>query len=207
MVQPKVHLKSEPFPHAIIEDFYDEIELESIWKEINFLSEDHKFKLATDSGSSKDIDSVSGLPKAKHKAIYLDVLYSDRNFSNIMLASDKVLNPDLLKVIADLHPLMGHLNHVNNSYTKIKYYGNDDYYGSHWDESRFTCVSYVHKEPKAFTGGNLCFNEFDYSIEVKNNMAVIFCGSILHSSTPVKLESDVPYTGKYSITKFLNLVQ
>lgn len=207
MSTPKVYLNYEPFPHAIVEDFYSEEELAGIWKEINFLSSEVKFKPATDNGSSKDIDPISGVPLTNHKAIHLDALYTDRTYSDILLASDKILNPELINAVSGLHPLMGHLKHVNNSYTKLKYYGDGEYYGAHWDKARFTCVSYVYKEPKSFSGGNLLFNEYDYEVEIKNNTAVIFCGCIMHSSTPVKLETDVPYSGKYTITKFLNLVE
>jgi len=207
MTSPKVYLKKEPFPHAIIEDFYNEEELKLIWKELDYLTSPNKMILSGDNlGSSKD--NISQIVKSNNYGIILDTFFSQKAYSDLLVITDKIFNQSLLNQIASLHPLMGHVGHHNDSTTKLKYYEDTQEYKSHTDTPRFTMLNYFFKEPKQFTGGNLHFKDFDYTIEIKNNMVVFFCGAINHAST--KLISNNFYEkfsgyGKYCITKFLGI--
>jgi Rps23 Pro-64 3,4-dihydroxylase Tpa1-like proline 4-hydroxylase len=207
MTSPKVHLKKEPVPHAIIEDFYNKEELKLIWKELEYLTSPNKMILSGDNlGSSKD--NISQIVKSNNYGIILDTFFSQKAYSDILVITDKIFNQSLLNQIALLHPLMGHVSHLNDSNTKLKYYEDAEEYKGHIDTSRFTMVNYFFKEPKQFTGGNLYFKDFDYTIEIKNNMVVFFCGAINHAST--KLISNNFYDkfsgyGKYCVTKFLGI--
>lgn len=208
MTIPKVHLKSEPFPHAIVENFYSKDELKFIWRELEFLTSPHKMIISgKEIGTS--IDPITNLPKANNHGIILDAIYPNRQISDILTISEKLFNSDLLKAFASLHPLMRHIQNINNSTTKIKYYENGEYYLGHIDTSRFTYVSYFYKEPKMFEGGDLCFDEFNYTIPIKNNMMILFCGAITHSSTEIKMNGYDKFSGygKYAITKFLNITE
>jgi hypothetical protein len=153
------------------------------------------------------IDLITNLPHANNHGIILDDIYSNRHISDILTITEKIFNPDLLKAFASLHPLMRHIQHINNSCTKIKYYENGEYYLGHTDSARFTSVNYFYKEPKVFEGGNLCFEEFNYTIPIQNNIMVFFCGAITHSSTKIKMNGYNKFSGygKYAITKFLNI--
>jgi len=207
MTSPKVHLKKEPFPHAIIEDFYNKEELKLIWKELDYLTSPNKMILSGDNlGSSKD--NISQIVKSNNYGIILDTFFSQKAYSDILVITDKIFNQSLLNQIASLHPLMGHVSSLNDSNTKLKYYEDAEEYKGHIDIARFTMVNYFFKEPKQFTGGNLHFKDFDYTIEIKNNMVVFFCGAINHAST--KLISNDFYDkfsgyGKYCVTKFLGI--
>jgi len=207
MTSPKVYLKKEPFPHAIIEDFYNEEELKLIWKELDYLTSPNKMILSGDNlGSSKD--NISQIVKSNNYGIILDTFFSQKAYSDILVITDKIFNQSLLNQIALLHPLMGHVGHLNDSTTKLKYYEDAEEYRGHTDTARFTMLNYFFKEPKQFTGGNLYFKDFDYTIEIKNNMVVFFCGAINHAST--KLISNDFYDkfsgyGKYCVTKFLGI--
>jgi Rps23 Pro-64 3,4-dihydroxylase Tpa1-like proline 4-hydroxylase len=207
MITPKVHLKKEPFPHAIIEDFYSEEELRLIWKELDYLTSPNKMILSGEKLSTAK-DNLTQLTKSSSYGIMLDEYFSQKTYSDILVITNKIFNPNLLNQIASLHSLMGHVSYLNDSITKLKYYEDAEEYKGHIDTSRFTMLNYFFKEPKQFTGGNLYFKDFDYTIEIKNNMVVFFCGAINHAST--KLISNDFYDkfsgyGKYVVAKFLGI--
>jgi Rps23 Pro-64 3,4-dihydroxylase Tpa1-like proline 4-hydroxylase len=204
---PLVYTNKEPFPHAIIEDFYNEEELKLIWKELDYLTSPNKMILSGgELGTAKD--KLTQVTKSSSYGINLDEYFSKKTYSDILVITDKIFNQSLLNQIASLHPLMGHVASLNDSNTKLKYYEDAEEYTGHIDTARFTMLNYFFKEPKQFTGGNLYFKDFDYTIEIKNNTVVFFCGAINHAST--KLISNDFYDkfsgyGKYCVTKFLGI--
>jgi len=192
-----IHKIKEPFPHLIIEDFYSEDELKLIWQELNFLTSANKLLPA----------NLNGLSKANHLSIVLDQIYSNRSISDILTVNRKTLSKEILDDFVSLNPLLAHINLVNTDLTKIKYYENYNGYKKHQDSARFTALTYFYKEPKAFEGGDLHFNDFDYTIKLKNNMFVLFVGALWHESLPISLKQDGYITGKgkYTMTQFLNI--
>ena len=64
-----VKVYKEPFPHLIVENFYDEKELELIWEELNFYTKPGKLL------DAKDYGGVQGRTNAK--ALSLDSLYGN----------------------------------------------------------------------------------------------------------------------------------
>lgn len=207
MPQLTIDLKQEPFPHAIIQNFYDQEELSLIWRELDFLTSPHKLEHTSLHGSNGK-DQLTGLPLSESLGLNLDNIYSgDRKISDILRLNRKIFHPKILQTFESLSPLLGHLRIINEDFTKIKYYENGNYYRKHADDSRFTAVTYFHKEPKAFTGGDLHFDEYDYTIPIENNMLVFFVGCIEHSSLDVKMNGDYPkYSGygKYVMNQFLD---
>lgn len=207
MPELTIELRQEPFPHAIIRNFYDQEELSLIWRELDFLTSPHKLEHTSLHGSNA-IDTLTGLPMSESLGLSLDEIYQgDRNISDILRLNRKIFQPVIIQAFESLSPLLGHLKMVNEDFTKIKYYENGNYYRRHKDESRFTTVTYFYKEPKAFTGGDLHFDEYDYTIPIENNMLVFFVGCIEHSSLDVKMNGDYPkYSGygKYVMNQFLD---
>lgn len=206
----KIALIKDPFPHAIIDNFYTEDELKLIWHELDFYTSPHKFWDATQTGGA--IDKLTRMPLPKHYAIELDILYqSRRNVSDILTLNRKFFNADIVNAISELHPFMKGLKQVNKDNTKIKYYEDGEYYKSHQDLARFTSVTYLFKEPKSFTGGDLFFEEYNYTIPIENNRLVFFTGCLLHASTDLKMNNEKKHQkcsgfGKYTISNFMNVI-
>ena len=75
-------------------------------------------------------------------------------------------------------------------------YSNGQYYNAHQDTAQFTCLLWFFEEPKPFTGGDLIFTDYKYTLECNNNTGVIFPGPIKHEVPPI--EGD----GRYTITLF-----
>lgn len=188
-------------------NFYSEIELDLIWKEFNFLTSPFKMKSAKYTGGAVDPISQASVPM--HYGIDLDKIYQgDRNISDILRLNRKLFKSELMDVYSQAHPFFKHFKElINIDSTKIKYYENDQDYKSHFDSSRFTSITYFYKEPKNFSGGDLCFNEYNYTIPIENNMVVIFVGCTTHSSTPITMKEKLGRLsgmGKYSIVQFLD---
>ena len=203
---PVVNLNKEPFPHAIIDDFYNEEELELLWKEINYLtSPDRMVKSGKDLGTAES--KLSATPLSNGYGIFLNELYKEESYSDILTITDKIFNPNLLNEISNLDYLYNDVKSLNKSSTKLRYYNDTEEYFSHVDTCRYTMISYFYKEPKCFTGGDLHFKDFDYTIEIKPNRVVFFKSCLYHASTKlVTTKEDTAFSGKgkYSITKFLD---
>jgi Rps23 Pro-64 3,4-dihydroxylase Tpa1-like proline 4-hydroxylase len=192
-----IHKIREPFPHLIIENFYSEDELKLIWRELDFLTSPNKLMPA----------NLNGSIEGNHLSIVLDQIYCNRSISDILTINCKALNKEILNAFVELSPLLAHINSINTNLTKIKYYENYNGYKKHQDSARFTALTYFYKEPKAFEGGDLYFNDFNYTINLKNNMFVLFVGALWHESLPVSLKQNEHITGngKYTMTQFLNI--
>jgi hypothetical protein len=203
-----IELKQEPFPHAIIRNFYTEKELSLIWKELDFYTHPSKLVDAMALGGAKD--ALTQLPLPKHYGVELDSIHANkREMSDILTLNRKIFESSILNSISTLSPLIWDLKQVNFDCTKLKYYENGEYYKSHTDLARFTFLTYLYKEPKAFIGGDLHFEQFNYTIPIENNCVVFFTGCIQHASTEIKMIDHVNEKcsgyGKYTITQFLDV--
>ena len=99
----EVTLYQSPFPHAIIENFYNDEELKLIWEELNFYTKPGKLL------DVKDYGGVEGYTSAK--AIMLDSLYQDKTesgglnwriMSNILTVNRKLFTSGVLDAFAEI---------------------------------------------------------------------------------------------------------
>ena len=195
----------EPFPHLIVEDFYDEKELELIWEELKYYTKPGKFL------DAKDYGGVAGRTNAK--ALALDSLYLNneangqanyRNISNILTVNRKVFTSGILNRYASIHECCDLV--YNADVTKVRYYHDGEYYEPHTDSSFQTLVfSYFYKEPKSFTGGELYFPHHNYEYPCNNNSMIIFPSWVQHAVNKVKIKESDYYAGlgRYAITSFV----
>ena len=63
---------------------------------------------------------------------------------------------------------------TNVNQTVLHYYEDTDYYLPHRDNSAFTCLVWMYKEPRKFEGGELTIDALDQKVELRNNRLVIF---------------------------------
>ena len=195
-----------PFPHIIIENFYNEEELELIWEELNYYTKPGKLFEA------KNYGGVVGYTSAK--AIVLDSVYRNfsesggnnyRPISNILTVNRKLFTSGVLDVLAEIHDCCILANQSNSDVTKVRYYHNGDSYDPHTDRPfQFLAFSYFYKEPKKFEGGGLYFPRYDYEVPCENNSMIIFPGWVEHGVKEVKMEDSDYFDGygRYAITSF-----
>ena len=195
----------EPFPHLIVEDFYDEKELELIWEELNFYTKPGKLL------DAKDYGGVQGRTNAK--ALALDSIYINnegngqanyRNISNILTVNRKVFASGILNRYASIHECCN--VKCDSDVTKVRYYHDGEYYEPHKDSSfQILAFSYFYKKPKRFEGGELYFPSHNYDYSCDNNSIIIFPGWVEHAVNKVKIKESDYYAGfgRYAITSFV----
>jgi Rps23 Pro-64 3,4-dihydroxylase Tpa1-like proline 4-hydroxylase len=188
---------------AIIKNFYDESELRLIMRELDFLNSSTKLLPPDQTNAAVHEDGTS---KKRNTGIFLDQIYLVRNISDILQVNRKVFNPLVTIKLIDEDLSFRHVQQVNKDTTLVSYYEDSDYYEPHQDSATFTVLSYFYKEPKKFTGGDLVLTDFDYTIEIENNMVVYMPSVYLHEVTPIKMkEEDMNQgLGRYCVSMFLN---
>ena len=199
----KIEVFENPFPYIIIYDFYTDEELELIWKELNFILNDHILKGPEKTGAAK----TNGVILKNNLGVFLDSFYSDRESSNILRVNRKIF-----KKIPEISDVSNHwfLKNFksNQDITLISYYENTDYYHKHHDNSLGTCLTWFYKEPKSFEGGNLLFEDYGIEIEVKNNCLIFFPSIIPHSVSEVIMDKKYfgKFMGRICMSQFINLI-
>jgi Rps23 Pro-64 3,4-dihydroxylase Tpa1-like proline 4-hydroxylase len=191
----------KPFPHVTVENFYDEQEQELIWQELDFLCHPLKLDNPEDYLAAR---SESGEYLTNAKAIFLDILYRDRKYSNILTVNRKLFTGGLLTLLSQLDQSLVGVPLVNQDFTKLRYYQDGEGYLPHTDLTHtFVSFSYFYREPKKFTGGELFFPDHDYEFSCKNNSMILIPGYIAHGVNPVNI-SEKPYEGfsRFCITQF-----
>ena len=196
----------EPFPLMVVDNFYNQQELDLIWKELDFYTAPNKLLTAENYGGIKDYTNA--------KAILLDQLYKNyekdkgtnyRKISNILTVNRKLFECGVLDTFSKLHECVSHAKETNWDITKVRYYHDGEYYDPHTDRSTmFLAFSYFFKEPKKFVGGDLEFPKYDFKLPCTNNSMVIFPGWVEHGVRKVKIKDSDYYDGwgRYAITSF-----
>jgi len=188
----------KPFPHLVIENFYNKEELELIWEELKFFTKPGKLLDASGFGGIAD--------KTNSHALILDDVYShQRNLSNILSVNRKLFKGDLLKIFSEIHDCCGIAVNANNDVTKLRYYHDGEYYKSHRDAPfHFLAFSYFYKEPKRFSGGEVYFPKYDYDYGCENNSIIIFPGWVEHGVKEVSIKNSDYFDGwgRYCISSF-----
>ena len=188
----------KPFPHLIVDNFYDDEELELIWEELKFYTKPGKLLEAKDFGGVVE--------KTNHRALQLDVIYDGyRDLSNILTVNRKLFTSKILDVFAEIHESCWIAPMCDYDITKVRYYHDKEYYEAHTDKSfQFLAFSYFYKEPKKFIGGELFFPKHNYELTCENNSIIILPGWVKHGVKEVKIEDSNYYDGwgRYSITSF-----
>ena len=193
-----------PFPHLIIENFYNDEELQQIWEELNFYTKPNKLL------PTEKYGGVVGFTESK--GLLLDNIYKNygedknyRNISNILTVNRKLFTSGVLDVFSEIHDCCCIANKSNSDITKVRYYHDGEGYKPHTDKGfQFLAFSYFYKEPKKFEGGQLYFPKYDYEVSCDNNSMIIFPGWVEHGVREVSIKESDYFDGygRYAITSF-----
>ena len=201
---------NDEFPYILIDDLYDESELEEIWEELDYLCHPRRMERSSvkNGGAYVVVDGVAQLLSHSWTMVVDDLFRQDRNRSSILSLNRKLLQD--IKLFQD-HPhwAVNDVSSFQMDSTYLSYYENNDEYKVHRDYSRLTCLTWFHKEPKKYTGGNLNFPLWDIEIESKNNRVICFPGSIPHQVTKLSMKEEDcdKKLGRFAMTQFLNLTK
>ena len=200
--------KNEPFPYILIDDFYNQSELDGIWEELDYLCHPKRMgRSSIERGAATNIYSDGTEQSIKNSwDLFLDTFFTSRDFSNILEVNRKLIDQEIFK--NHPHWLFNHTDALRRDDTQILYYEDSDEYKPHRDLARLTGITWFYREPKKFTGGNLRFTRFDMEIECKHNRVIVFPSSIQHGVDKVGMEEkDMgKKLGRFTMTQFLSCV-
>ena len=143
-----------------------------------------------------------GSPKKKNRGVFLDNIYAERNYSNVLKFNRKIYQTQLDKPSV----ILNMLKESNHDTTLVSYYENEAHYKSHKDYSVLTAVTYLYKQPKAFEGGDLVLTDYEYAFEPWFNRTYIMPGVVEHEVTEVKMRAEDcgKGLGRYCISNFIH---
>ena len=193
-------------PFIVLDNFYDEKELQLIWEELEFLNSPEKLLLPEESGSAKTKD---GKILKSNRSLFLDSVWNNnRNLSNILTVNRKIFSDDM-KVLKESPSWFFQCFRCERDHTMISFYENCDYYQPHRDESSVTILHWFFREPKKFEGGDfiLHYKEGEYCLNIKNNRSIIFPSFIKHEVTKILMQEEHlnQKLGRYCISQFLHV--
>ena len=196
-----IKIFNDEIPYIIIDNYYDEQELRLIWEELHFLGYPHKLKRATLESGGATGDAGELLKHNFHR--YMDRIYSERELSNILTVNRKLFDDDC-KILRQ-HPHWFFQNVTfNKDFTQVAYYENNDHYEEHHDSATLTALTWLYKEPKRFSGGDLFLHSGKIKIGCVNNRTLIFPSMIKHSVNEIHMSQEnlEKRLGRYVITQF-----
>jgi len=193
-------------PVVVIDNYYDEQAMSNIWAELNFISKRDKLNPPDKTGSANIIDpnSKEVFLKKKNKGLFLDDVYVDRKFSDILHENRKIFNADLVSKLIDIDIYFRHILKSTADSTLISYYEDSDYYKSHADDASVTVCSWFFQEPKRFEGGDFVIED-EVKIKCQNNRTVIFPSILEHAVEEVEMYelNRNKNFGRYTITQLI----
>ena len=195
-------LLKDPFPHMIVENFYNDDELKLIWEELDFYTKD---------GKLFDAEEFGGIVnKTNSKAIWLDKVFSKkyRNLSNILKVNRKLFDSVILDAFSSIHDCCSIAKFCNHDTTKVRYYHDGNYYEPHTDKTvQFLGFSYFYREPKKFEGGELMFPKYDYTFDCPNNSLIMMPGWVEHGVSKISIKNSDYFDGygRYAVTSFFGM--
>jgi Rps23 Pro-64 3,4-dihydroxylase Tpa1-like proline 4-hydroxylase len=198
-----INYMANPFPHAILDNFYEPNELSAIWRELEFLTHPDKLLTADKTGSAFHAD---GKLSKNNFGIYLDEAYSgNRTISNILTINRKIFDEEIMLFLQQRHWIFKYIAQCTKDTMLLSYYEDKSNYDAHIDACTMTSLVHLFKQPRKFTGGDLVFPEFgNYTLTLQNNRCIIFPSKIEHAVTPLTLPEEDKMTGngRYCISHF-----
>ena len=119
-------LYNGPFPHLIVENFYNKEELSLIWEELNFYTKPGKLLPAINYGGVVN--------KTNASALWLDAVYRNEEkdrpdyskLSNILTVTRKIFKSNIIEVLSKSDISCRTFTRNNSDATKIRYYHNGE---------------------------------------------------------------------------------
>jgi len=189
----------------VIDETFDEDELAKIWIDIERVQANNLFEYPSEKNSAYSTKTGEPTPLKQNHGVFLDPLVEKGVVKHIPeIASKLFWAKGLTDVLIDIHPALSIFSSLNYSRSLLSYYSNSDHYKPHTDNAVFTILTWLHREPKAWTGGELILNNWDITIEPKHNRSLVIPSSFSHEVTPVKMMpgSDTATMGRYCISQF-----
>jgi hypothetical protein len=192
------------FPFLMIDNFYNEEELELIWEELTSMEKVGQLFTHTKGHEGVATDE-EGTPRANLRRFELDRLYKDRREeSNIFKVYNKITSSKVIDAYKETTAAYRTFASTNNDCTIINYYDHGDYYKEHNDVFIHSCLIFFYIRPKKFTGGDLVFTDSGTTVECLHNRMLLFPSYYLHKVTEIEMKEEDRNKGlgRYSFAHF-----
>lgn len=183
---------------VVIDNFFTQEQLSQIFNELQELTTPENMKSEEDLSSA----NVEGKFLTSKSGIFLEDYYSKNNYNDSPLmrcTKEQMMLPEVKDRLLEENPLYKCLYTCNVRSHLLSYYENGDYYNKHTDSFFFTILSYFHKEPKSFEGGEIVCYSIDetqkVNIEPRNNRTVIIASCTPHEVTPIVMNPEDNFSG------------
>lgn len=188
----------------VIDDFYSPSQLTDIFKELGELTNE-KTMVADKDKLEAAVDIDGNFVTTKYGAWVNDV-----TCSFVKYPMENFTKQEVFDKIVGFNSMYRILFHMNRRSHLVSYYENAGYYSKHVDASAFTILSYFHKEPKQFKGGDIILHSSNFdkkvTIETRNNRVVILPSCTVHEVTPIEMTSKIlDGTGRYCCSIFASV--
>tara|TARA_R100001594_G_C4007147_1_gene256108 strand:- start:173 stop:751 length:579 start_codon:yes stop_codon:yes gene_type:complete len=187
----KFHHLKDPFYHTIIENYFEDDELNKIILEIEGLDT---------SNMKTDTHHAELYERDRSEAYYIDGIYREnREESNIIKYTRNIFGIDWRKSFKN-NPFLKFIPFSNYDIVYLQKYISGSSYSEHYDNSLLTCVYTIHAQE--FEGGQLSFPDYRYVPDVKHNSCIIFPGCEKHEVKEVRSRNSnyVRYTLNQRVT-------
>lgn len=198
-------LRKDDMDALIIDNWYSNDELKKVFVEMDYymnLGLDNLIRSEKDRSSARDYNGES---KVKSYRFYVDA----NKYSALYKYNYKYVFEEFTNMLRNETLFGGYFSNTKSNSIMVNYYENDKYYKSHKDVSVITQLTWIYREPKMFSGGDLILTDMDETIECKNNRTIFFPGHYFHEVTEVKMKDewereykDKNYYGRFSIANF-----
>lgn len=194
----ELEVVTAPFPHVIARNVLSPAELTLVWREIDFFMSPEKI-------NRPGIDHAYGPGKyTNSRAVDLCAVYKRAEVSDIIYYATQITSA-MGGTAAKQWPHFYRAAWLELFQTKLRYYHDGDGYAKHNDwRHEYLMFFYLHKEPKAFAGGRLLFEDFGYTFEANNNTAIFLPGYVNHTVELVTIPENDYWAGRgrVAITQF-----
>ena len=200
----KTYGKGTAYPFVVIDNWYLPHEEKLVWTEIDFLISNPLFEEMV-GDSVEAVATYDGKKsKAMNKRIFYHKYFLDIRISHIVNCMYKQRSREFHKILLEnCLPYYRNFEDSNADSTFLSIYGDNDHYDTHCDSSLFTCLIWMVKEPRRFSGGDFELTDINHMIELKNNRMVMIPGCFNHKVHKLKYhDSNDKSYGKYTICHF-----
>jgi len=197
----QVKFVRKPTPHLLLDNIFSEEELKLVWTELNFIHPNLEPPQHTDGAK------INGEVIKKNSGIFLYDVYKKYTYSHILkLIYQKIYHNQDLKNKWEVAWTKDFFSSSNWDSALVSYYEDLDNYKSHCDNSNFTTLMWIWREPKSFIGGDFTLDNYSHKIKVNNNSGIIFLSAEKHSVSTVKMTNQSSENcGRYCISSFCGL--
>lgn len=192
---------SHPFPHVMIDDFYTPEELGLVWNELAMISPVLKPPEHTQAARSLS----DGTILKSNLGVFINDVYKSLAVSPIVRANRKLFDEPFMNTLINWNPIFSFLPNTNFDNSLVQFYSNGQYYKPHRDSSTYSVVTCLYQTPKSYTGGELRFPDFDYSVDLNCNQSILFPSYLLHEVTPVATDIDDISRCRITISTFIGV--